>query len=287
MVIVRIWEGLGNQLFQYAYARALKERGYEVSLDLNKTYDDSFEKYDNHSPRTNSIQNYNLTIPQADTRSIRRYRYLSKRTTIDKTINHMALKGAWFFPFYEETTQAFSEKSFFQRHVGYIKGWFQDERYFKDIRSILLSELAPKESMDSDLMFQSIVRERNSISVHFRRGDYVRIGHALNEFYYTRAIDALKKYCDNPVFYVFSDDIKWVKRYIDFGSECVFVNEDKKFMDYQELYMMSKCKYNIISNSTFSWWGAWLNDHPDKVVIAPSKWFSGQKRIVPKEWVIV
>ena len=86
---------------------------------------------------------------------------------------------------------------------------------------------------------------------------------------------------------IFSDDLEWVKENIHIKGKCIFVNEEKKLEDYEELLIMSRCRTNIIANSTFSWWAAWLNQNKDKVVIAPRKWLKGQNNIVPKEWFIL
>ena len=123
--------------------------------------------------------------------------------------------------------------------------------------------------------------------MHIRRGDYVKISNTVNLLYYQKAIQYIRQYYKKPVFLVFSDDLDWVKSNIPVEGEVIYVNEDKKMQDYEELLVMSKCKSNIIANSTFSWWAAWLNQNKEKYVIAPKLWFPGLEGIVPKEWIML
>ena len=98
----------------------------------------------------------------------------------------------------------------------------------------------------------------------------------------------MKQYYHSPLFVVFSEDIDWVKKNLDIGTDCIYVNEKGTLQDYEELFLMSRCRSQIISNSTFSWWGAWLNRNPQKVVIAPRQpWLSRQTNIIPVEWVVL
>lgn len=287
MIIVRIWDGLGNQLFQYAYARSLKARGYEVRLDVDKAYDQAFSCANNHSKRTNMLEKFNITLDSIDVEKLQGYRYLSKKGSADRLIYLFAERGMWPYAFYEEEIQGFSNKSYYPARSVYIKGWFQNEEYFKNIREILLDELTLKPELNVNNAFVDEFNLRECVSIHVRRGDYLKIGQALNNVYYDRAVKRIKEEVRNPLFFVFSDDIKWVRENMKFDGDCIFVNENGDFQDCQELMVMSKCHHNIIANSTFSWWGAWLNDNKGKVVIAPAKWGAGQKGIVPKDWIIV
>lgn len=287
MVIVRIWEGLGNQMFQYAYARALKEKGIDVRIDLNKAYDEAFEKYRNNAKRENQIQNFRISLPSIDMNQYGKYKYLSKDTWIKRSIFCLQNYSLWKYKFYEEQIQGYSDKSAEIKGNYYVKGWFQSERYFRDIRNILLKEFIPKEKIRISKKLHEVLEDPKSVSLHVRRGDYVKVNIALDTMYYERAIDYIGNNYENPIFVIFSDDLEWVKENIHINGKCIFVNEDKKLKDYEELFIMSRCRTNIISNSTFSWWAAWLNQNEDKRVIAPRKWIEGQKGIVPKDWMVL
>ena len=138
MVIVRIWEGLGNQMFQYAFARALKEKGVDVRIDLKKAYDEIFEKNKKHDFRCNSIQNYQITLPEIDVEDYGKYNYLRKKTIEDKIFYWMGTHSMLKYKFYEEKMNKKLGNSIQRKGDCYIKGWFQNEQYFKEIRKILV-----------------------------------------------------------------------------------------------------------------------------------------------------
>lgn len=286
MIIVRIWEGIGNQLFQYAYARALKEKGFDVRLDIQKAYDESFRKYYGHEQRNNSIHKFNISLPSIDVTKFGKYQYLRRSSKSDKLVYWLATHHVWKYKYYEESQQCFSEESASISDNYYIKGWFQSERYFKDISGIILNELSLKKSPVLPEELSWILSAPNSVSIHVRRGDYVKIGLNLPAAYYKKAIDFVETRIREPVYVVFSDDTAWVKRKMDNGN-FIYANEMMELKDYEELFLMSKCKSHIISNSTFGWWGAWLDDRIGKLVVCPHKWSVGQKEIVPDNWIIV
>ena len=286
MIIVRIWEGVGNQLFQYAYARSLKERGEEVYLDTQKAYDNSFRKAIGHSKRDNKIELFSITIPVANDETIEKYRYLKRETLIDKVVYHLAINDIWKYRFYEEKVQTYSPKSSSISGNYYVKGWFQSEKYFSSIQNTIRKEITLKqEPLIPDELYQYI-NSSKSVSLHVRRGDYEKIGMALPAAYYYKAMEAIEKFVKDPIYIVFSDDIEWVKRKIK-NKELVFPSNFIELQDVEELVLMSRCSAHIISNSTFGWWGAWLDDNVDKHIMAPKIWYSGQRDIVPSTWTII
>ena len=287
LIIVRIWEGLGNQLFQYAYARALKEQGKNVALDLDKTYSEAFGQYKNNDVRTNAVQNYRITLPAADVRTFGKYDFILQDTFGRRLKCSLAKKGIGKYAFHEETVQHYQEASANVRANTYVKGWFQSEKYFADIRPILLEELLPKELPVFSEEVRELLRDEQCVSIHFRRGDYVRIHHELNIAYFHQAVEEIRRKYDHPKFLIFSDDVDWVLRNLRIDEKCISANPDNVLKDYEELYLMSLCKSNIISNSTFSWWGAWLNRNPDKTVIAPKLWLEGQEGILPPSFTVI
>jgi Glycosyl transferase family 11. len=286
MIIVRIWEGLGNQLFQYAYARALKEKGFDVRLDVKKCFDDKFRKFRNDDLRQNSIHNFNITLPEINVEEYGKYNYVKRDNIVDKLIFNSAEHGLWPYKFYEEIEPYYCEKLENIKGNCYIKGWFQSERYFIRIRNLLLKELTPKKKIQISKELRDELEYKESVSLHVRRGDFVKSSYALNAAYYRKASEEIKKRYKNPRFLIFSDDLNWVRKNLDIGTNCIYVNEDRKLQDYEELLMISRCKSNIISNSTFGWWGAWLNNNPEKIVIAPRNYWKSEK-IVPSSWLTI
>lgn len=285
MIIVRIWEGLGNQMFQYAYAMSLREKGIDVRIDLDKSYDSMFGKYRGNEIRENSIQNFKISISSINMKCYKKYEYLYRDTWKKKVIFWLQNHLLWKYKFYEEEEPGFSKKVAELKGNYYIKGWFQNEEYFKNIRSIILKEFLPKKKIKISKELKKALQDQESVSMHIRRGDFLRIGLVLNATYYEKAIDYVKNIYRNPIILIFSDDLEWVKKNIHLSGKYIFVNEKRKLKDYEELFIMSRCKANIISNSTFSWWGAWLNQNQDKIVVAPRKWNNGQENIVPEDWI--
>ncbi len=288
MIIVRIWDGLGNQLFQYAYARKLKERGFDVRIDVDKFCDDQFEKYQGHDRRDNVIDKFNITVPGIDMREYGKYDYLKRSTFKDRLIYRLSANGLWKYRLYEEKKQAYSEQSDRITDNHYVKGWFQSEKYFSDIRDVLLKELTLKEGVSvPDNLKQLFESNEKVVSIHVRRGDYTKILMALPPAYYKQAMDQVEKTVNDPVYLVFSDDVGWVKRKLGDERRLLYISDHGTFKDYEELMLMSMCNAHIISNSTFGWWGAWLNRRDDKLVVAPKKWFDDQTGIIPDEWTII
>lgn len=287
MIIVRIENGLGNQLFEYAFARAWKEEGYDVRLDMDKTYEDSFIQYRNNDVRQNSIQNFNITLPTINVKNYGKYQYIERNNLRSRIIFSLAEHDLWKYRFYEETIGSHGRKPISLKGNCYVRAWFQEESYFKHIRKILLKELTLKKKIKISKELRQALDSNECVSVHIRRGDYVKIHYTLKASYYEQAMAVIRKRYQNPVFLIFSDDLEWARKNLAEADNCIYVNADRKLHDYEELMIMSRCRSNIISNSTFSWWGAWLNQYPDKIVIAPKgPWVSlKQRNIIPKEWM--
>jgi hypothetical protein len=144
-----------------------------------------------------------------------------------------------------------------------------------------------------NLTVRDKILSSNSVSIHVRRGDYLQL---INErllvcdsHYYERAIDEIARRIENPCFFIFSDDIEWCKIQFSYLPEKTFIDWNRNFNSYKDMHLMSLCKYNIIANSSFSWWAAWLNNYPQKIVIAPRLWFNDRQDLsyVPPSWIKV
>lgn len=176
--------------------------------------------------------------------------------------------------------------SYFTNDI-YLIGYWQNEQYFINIRELLLEKFIPIDLCDKYFQYEKLITD-NTVSLHIRRGDYVSEKHT-NEFhgicsldYYNSAI----KYFNNPNIMIFTDDIEWVKNNINFKNSIIIDGLSES----ENIYLMSKCTNNIIANSSFSWWGAWLNNKIDKKVISPNKWFNNidannNCKIVPTSWI--
>ena len=179
----------------------------------------------------------------------------------------------------------------------YLEGYWQNERYFNDIKLLIKKEFTLKHQISHEsLNLKKMMEDCNSVSIHVRKGDYVG-----NPFfkecsanYYKNAINYILNKVDTPHFFIFSDSIESLRNY-NFPGKVTFVNNHSLRRDYEDLLLMSRCKHNIIANSTFSWWAAWLNDNKDKIVISPLNWYSKKRNnklikkygLIPKAWITV
>lgn len=272
MIIVEVTGGLGNQMFQYALYKRLKLLGKEAALDL------SFYQT-KQSLRKFELDIFQVSYEIAPKREILKLRgSVSNACRAERMITRRLYKNNKVYA--EDLDQGY-QPAVFDMDSCYLSGYWQNEKYFQPIREELLREFRFPRCAESDN--QAIledIRRSNSVSIHVRRGDYLQAVNAkLYEGictidYYQRAIAYMKKNLDNPVFYFFTDDPEWTKRYL-YQEGMRMVRHDPANPDYYDMYLMSQCKAHILANSTFSWWGAWLDPNESKVVVSPERWLNG------------
>ncbi len=284
MIIVKIVGGLGNQMFQYAYAKALNSKGYNVKLDISV-----FETYRLHGGY--QLDKYNISLKVASSKETNK---LYKNSFLSKIAKRLSIQNGNLL---EEKSLLYDERLVNIKDNKYITGYFQNERYFKEIREILLKEFTLKEQSTAYTQEISnvIMATKNSCSLHVRRGDFtnstnISIHGTCTVEYYQKAIEYMKEYADSVKYFIFSDDIEWTKNNLKIEN-AVYIDSKEKRLPHEDIYLMSLCNHNIIANSSFSWWGAWSNDNKDKIVVAPKKWFINLKLldqsrdIIPKSWI--
>ena len=173
----------------------------------------------------------------------------------------------------------------------YLAGYWQSEKYFSFIEEKIKAEFTFKIEIDDiNKKYLEEMNKVESISLHVRRGDYLS-SPSLNvctEKYYENAITYFRERIENPIFFVFSNDIEWCRQNIN-GKDIKYINVNKGERSYNDMRLMSACKHNIIANSSFSWWGAWLNSNAQKIIVAPNKWINNSKNvsesdIIPEKW---
>lgn len=292
MKIVKIKGGLGNQLFQYAFALYLQSMvNEEVKLDFLSCYGTK------DLTCTDRIKMFNLSLPVASNEEIKKsckffnkYPLLSLRYRVTTLFAKTFDKKNYFF----EVSRHFLDIKQMLNYK-YYDGYWQSYLYSDAIKDALKRDLTPKDDL-SDKTKQMInkISSENSVFIGIRKGDYAAGKSNLARFgsfsvdYYLNAIKKMKELVKDPVFYVFSNDIEWCKQNIDWGDSSVIYRErDAQVSDFEELVIMSKFKHAIILNSTFHWWGAYLIDNKDKIVIAPSEWFNDGTKvdIIPPTWI--
>lgn len=273
MIVVQIIGGLGNQLFQYAAAKALAiEKKQDLFLDVSR-----FESYDLHA--------YGLNHFKAITKE-----YKTPNKYIRKIRSYFKTKVVFVEPMSVFSPEVFSLNA----DDIFIKGYFQSEKYFikyeKEIRNDF-QITSPLKEITKDALKK--IEKVNSVSLHIRRGDYLTntIHNTDKEKYYGKAIEIIESKVENPVFFVFSDDMDWVTSNFKIKHPTVFIDFNDALTNYEDIKLMASCKHNIIANSSFSWWSAWLNENPNKIVLAPSQWFNDNTRdtkdIIPDSWIKV
>ena len=288
MLIVKIHGGLANQMFQYALYKSIMKKG-------NKVYCDSTTFVPSWGFDDLNLEDIfpNLQVKEADITSIKKLSL--SESFIDKVKRKIGLsKSSHFY----ETAYTFNNSIFDLKSNTYLDGYWQTEKYFKHIAENIRSDFTFSDFSDKkniDLLLK--LKQQESVSIHVRKGaDYKKsiVSGTCEIDYYNGAIDIIKKKVKNPKFFVFTDNKSWVKENLDhLEFTLIDWNPVSGPSNYLDMQLMSKCKHNIIANSSYSWWGAWLNTNFKKVVIGPKLWFSkntinyDSSDILPKEWISI
>ena len=272
MIIAQIAGGLGNQLFMYAVGRCLAHRlNAEFKLDMSSC------PADENSHSRYRLFEFNIAENLAsgeEIESVKASNCVEEPSHLHKDIGYMP-----------EVLNAPDDT--------YTRGYFQSEKYFIEIEDIIRREFTLKdfEGEHSRHWLEKIQGAECAVSLHIRHGDYTSLG-LLGLFgvmpvkYYYDCVEELKKISPQITLFVFSDDINWAKRNLLFDVPTEFVEGCER--DCDEMFLMSQCRHNIIANSTFSWWGAWLNPNPDKKVFAPARWLRKHcvnRDVLPDAWI--
>ena len=277
-------------MFQYSIAKAIvKKRNDEFKLDISFYSKQTLRKYElNQFNIEEKIANDNEIIQLAGSENTW---FKIKRKL---GLNPKRLKSF----FVEKEIARFDAEVFEYQEDIYLDGYWQNEKYFKDIREEIIRDFSLKGDISNEAKeYLGDIKNSQSVSLHVRRGDYVQnvntnsVHGTCDLDYYKKAIKYIEHNVQDSSFYIFSDDMTWCKEHFNFLKNKIFVDDTKSAFDDMEL--MKNCKNNIIANSTFSWWGAWLNENEEKIIITPKKWFlddeleQESKDIVCESWVRV
>lgn len=284
-IVVRQISGLGNQLFQYAAGKYYARR-YGASMRMMLDLPRRWHSYG--SPRPFLLSHFSISEPFEVIRSYERL-LISERPQLKAALG-LAGRPLGIQVVAEEPSQRYRfledlplEKS---TRTLYIKGYWQAHRIADDNEQDLRSSLRFREpASGKNLAVQeTIAAARTSISLHVRRGDYTLASEgniALPIEYYRQAIASFQERFNQPSFFVFSDDIPYTRANLPSNLNIVFVDHNDDFSSYEDLRLMSSCQHHIIANSTFSWWGAWLNPRKEKIVYAPKQWLLKSDSVFP------
>ena len=292
MIISNLVGGLGNQMFQYACARSLS---LELDLPL-KFCTDTFGAYNAHNGfELTRVFKLNLEIANTGdlaaligwTQSFPSVRRALEKRSFSYLASHRFLS--------ESHLKHGASLRDLVRKGGYLHGYWQSERYFASHAAQIRADFKfPQDLCEVNLHIANIISQRTAISVHIRRGDYVSNAKTLavhgtcSPEYYQVAIDTLLQRCPGAQLIAFSDDPRWTSEVLLPRYPAMVLVEHNRGVDsYIDMRLMSMCQHHIIANSSFSWWGAWLNPSPSKMVIAPSRWFADGRDssdLVPEGW---
>lgn len=289
-VTVFIDGGLGNQMFQYAFGRTIADRrASELYLDCTALQ----QSRQGVTPREYSLDSFNI-----------------RATVISNTKNSSRIKfwilRKWpfianFFKFNIEVNHNFQVNLTKDNSSIYFRGYWQSHLYFTENKHRIFNDFLPKSDLSinaNDLI--KLAESSSSVMIHVRRGDYISLKSAseyhasLNISYYKRAYENIFFHVSNPIFFIFSDDIEWCKSEFSFIKEKVhFIPPNKLAAAWEDLIVMSHCKHQIIANSSFSWWSAWLADYrfgtTERFVSAPNNWFVKETIVsshrFPEHWL--
>ena len=292
MIVVKLIGGLGNQLFQYAAGFALASYN-KTDLFLDTTYLNNDPK-GGYTKRKFELDKFTISAKIADAAVLSNFNF--NRNKLITKLKKLA-PGLFKKMIFNEHQFNFHTNFLKLPATTYLNGYWQSEKYFNSFRDKLIASISLTVPLSQHAKaIDSAITSSKSVAIHLRRGDFISLKSA-NHFhgflemdYYKQAIDLIKSKVNNPTFFIFSDDIEWCKKNFD-------INGSKEFIDgkalgistHEELILMSHCKHNIIANSSFSWWGAWLNKNPNKYVIAPKNWFAdntiNKADLIPLTWI--
>lgn len=286
MIILKICGGLGNQMFQYAMGKSLSiDKNCDLKLDITT--------YDKLKNRPFELSIFDIENQIANETTLAKFSYKKNLfTRIQKKIDK--LKSPYKRVVIKEQNFNF-DRNILDLDVEkgiYLEGYWQSEKYFfhnsETIRKIFTFK--PELSIENKKNIE-LICNTNSISLHVRRGDYLNNKRLFtcSLDYYQKAIEYISKKVSNPTFFLFSDDPDWVKHNLKISYDHHFIINNNNNNDFEDMRLMSLCKHNIIANSSFSWWGAWLNNNHDKIVIAPKNWFKDNNintdDLIPENWI--
>ena len=283
MKIIKIKSGLGNQMFQYAFAKT-----WQTLTDDKVLLDISHFKLENLHNGFELANLFDIDIDIASENEVKKI-----ATIPDSFLNRIRRKFLTKPTHYIENENLIDKNVFTYKGDHYFEGYWQNEKYFEPIKQNISSIFTFKKPLNEKTAETEKLITSKTASIHIRRGDYLlKMNSFLNvcdAAYYVKALSILQNKAEIDRIIVFSDDSQWCRENLDFGNiPAIYADWNKASDSWQDMYLMSRCMYNIIPNSSFSWWAAYLNPNPTKIVIAPEIWkktAGNTKKELPENWI--
>lgn len=292
MIYVKIHYGLGNQMFQYAFARMLSIE-YSINFKLDTTFYESQNLYSSSILREYQLSVFKMKPLIAESEEVYKFTtpsFFQRK----KRILFSSFSPYKFQNFIIENDRYISHNLLNLKNDIYLHGYWQDERYFKSIEHIIRDDfIFVNKPNECNNKYLDLINNSNSVSIHIRRTDFIsdvnfyKTRGICDVAYYMKAIEYIKMHVHDPHFLIFSDDLDWVRNNILFNNKHTYINCNSINNGFDDMRLMSFCKFHIIANSSFSWWGAWLSNYPEKIVIAPLVWkkINTSIKCVPDNWI--
>lgn len=285
MRYIKIIGGLGNQLFQYSFAYYIYKKNKRTKLDISE--------YNYYTLHKFLLNRFRINLKYANHKETKKF-YLFKNILISYYLRAISLKLYRFLHKFLNSSSVIYEKNFDKRKIlseTLFDGYWQNLKYLEENKKILKKQFQLKNISNLHRKFlKQLSNKKNSVAIHIRiyrnhRNEKNFHGNVSSE-YILKAIKKIEAQIENPHYFIFSNSKDWFIKNINMNEKNFQIIHGYK--DYEDLISISKCKHQIISNSTFGWWGAWLNENPNKIVIAPKKWFKKRKNIknfISKNWL--
>lgn len=293
MLVVKLLGGLGNQMFQYAFGLSLEQaRGQAVHFDTIELLDRSYKEQFIY--RDFELGIFSRSIPVATSFEVNLFTY--QPIGLVERAYYKAQRCFRQPSIYKEKQYYVYDSGVRTTHKNtYFEGYWQSEQYFDSYASLIRQAFAFKSNpSERNVLLARQLSTQNAVSVHIRRGDYVsnplsnHVHGTCTPAYYEQAVRYITSRVSDAVLYVFSDEPDWVRQHMKFSYPTVYVSHNQGKDSFEDLRLMSLCQHHIIANSSFSWWGAWLNASPTKIVVAPQQWMNGVTEtgdLIPASWI--
>ena len=293
MICVKLFGGLGNQMFQYACGKSLA-----IKKNTTLVFDISSLEINSKgvTKRNLELEHLGIHVEEVTKRDLKKIKPLFKRIQ-----NYFSIKlfniGIQNENYFIENNFIYNKKIENISENCFLSGYWQSELYFVSIEKMIRDEFKFKNiKSEVNSKWEALIKSTNSVSIHIRRKDFIssnnkNIHGACSIEYYKKAIEYIIEVNEKSYFFIFSDDTEWTEYNFHLSSiQSFFITGNTGSNSYIDMHLMSLCKHNIIANSSFSWWAAWINSNPNKIVVAPNNWFtdtgmnSQTHDLIPNNW---
>jgi hypothetical protein len=290
VIVSKLMGGLGNQMFQYAVGRYLSIRN-QAPLFLDRSF--FHLPAGMHTSRNYELGVFDIAAETAGPNELFPFKWFERSGS--RAVVMRALANLRAVHYLVDPMDRLDDRIFRVQGNVYLHGYWQSEHYFRPIQQIIRKEFEFRSTLTGiNYELKKKISNCNSVSIHVRRGDYLTNPAAqayyepTTAYHYQRAVDRIREQDPYPELFVFSDDMDWARTNLRFDLPTTYIAHNQGDRSFIDMQLMAACRHNIMANSSFSWWGAWLNDNPEKIVITPANWFRDRitpPHLLPDRWI--